>query len=127
MLAVKHEQSGELVQAIKLYKKALQLDPDVEQQIYAETRKGCHLFKLGPCRYSILTISTSALKYLELAVEVAKNLATIKITDDTHHKEQAEIDEKGDLFARFLANLHQDGRTCFPLEDPKVALNLTSL
>lgn len=40
MVAVKHEQSGEVVQAIKWYKKALQLDPDIEQQIYAETRRG---------------------------------------------------------------------------------------
>lgn len=40
MLAVKYEQSGEVVEAVKWYKKALQLNPDIEQQIYAETRKG---------------------------------------------------------------------------------------
>ena len=40
MLAVKYEQSGEVVEAIRWYKKALHLDPDIEQQIYTETRKG---------------------------------------------------------------------------------------
>lgn len=31
---VKHEESGEVVEAIKFYKRAMQLVPDIEQRIY---------------------------------------------------------------------------------------------
>lgn len=41
---VKYEESGELVEAIKFYKRAIQLVPDIEQKIYDfQQRKGGHL------------------------------------------------------------------------------------
>lgn len=60
-------------------------------------------------------------RIVEISGELVKNFSAIKLSDDSHSEELSAEDAKGDLFSRFLSSIHQDGRTCFPLEEPKVS------
>lgn len=99
---VRCEESGQVVEAIKHYKRAMQLVPDIEKKMYKAPR-----------------LKKDEDQEAELAFD-------LKITDDADSEEEAEeedetpeacdesddSDESTDLFAKFQKHLQQNRAVC---------------
>ncbi|XP_046656494.1 F-box only protein 9-like isoform X2 [Daphnia pulicaria] len=95
---VKHEKSGEVVEAIKFYKRAMQLVPDIEERIYTYPKN-----KEG-------SETTSEPKsHKDLKEEVRNN------NSDDEDDDELPVD----LLVKLERLLLQDGLVCTPHDEPK--------
>lgn len=98
LTGVEHEESGELLEAIKYYKRAIHLSPDVEQRIYMkpyEAKEPKEPLKLE---------------------SVINTLEDINLNVDADNEEEY---VGMSLLCKFQKQLGCDGRICIPKDEPK--------
>lgn len=57
LTGVEHEESGELLEAIKYYKRAIHLSPDVEQRIYMKPYEAKGLFVASVIQFYVILLN----------------------------------------------------------------------
>ena len=57
LTGVEHEESGELLEAIKYYKRAIHLSPDVEQRIYMKPYEAKGFFTASVIKLNLYLIN----------------------------------------------------------------------
>jgi len=96
---VKHEQSGDMVEAIRHYKQAIKLVPNIEELMYAA--------RVAP-------VSSSNVD------KVAAKLGSVALREDSNDNETNENCDITDLFSKLVRIFEEDGQICTPFEEPKV-------
>jgi len=96
---VKHEQSGDMVEAIRHYKQAIKLVPNIEELMYAA--------RVAP-------VSSSNVD------KVAAKLGSVALREDSNDNETNENCDITDLFSKLVRIFEEDGQICTPFEEPKM-------
>jgi len=99
---VKHEQNGEMLEAIRHYKRAMQLVPNIEELIYSARRQE--------------TLSTQKIDTMTL------KLSKVALAGDMNDNEGEMENECNSsyLLSKLKRIVQQDRRICIPLEETKM-------
>jgi len=125
LTGVEHEESGELLEAIKYYKRAIHLSPDVEQRIYMKPYEAKGFF------YCITYSTEFMFSQLNFCLEPKEPLkleSVINTLEDINLNVDADNEEEYvgmSLLCKFQKQLGCDGRVCIPKDEPKVSLHFS--
>ena len=126
LCGVRHEQTGDVVQAIKFYKRALHLVPDIEDKIYSYTNKlksnSFVYFQKNGMKISSTEDSSSGSANTNEEPAAGNNLT--EGNNNSVDEEDVENEIVVDLLEKFTRIVQHDGTICQPLDDPKVIENL---
>lgn len=99
---VKYEKSGDVVEAIRFYKRAMQLVPDIEERIYTYQE------------------SKESNKSIPSDQRSRRNsILDVPFANDNNNADVVDDELPVELLEKFKRLTLQDGRVCAPLEEPK--------
>lgn len=131
---VKHEKSGEVVEAIRFYKRAMQLVPDIEERIYTiQKNKGKWIRYFPKSKWPadnifVCDVSESSKSAAIPSDQTSRKNSTpdVPVVSDNNNADVFDDELPAELFEKFNRITSQDGRVCTPLDEPKVILHVNN-
>lgn len=121
LCGVRHEQTGDVVQAIKFYKRALHLVPDIEDKIYSYTNKlKSNSFVHYQNNGMKMQYEDSSSGSANTNEEPASGSNLTEGNNNSVDEEDVQDEIVVDLLEKFTRIVQHDGTICQPLDDPKV-------